>query len=274
MKIFKALHIKEALRYRMTVMIALTIVSVSMGFYADAGIPEKYGEKYTSSDGRECLRVKCYVQCDYVVSNGFKFRPNTYLEYFPDNTVRWVWNVYDYKEVEGVRIDDAGSFKIEAGGQVGRVIGVGNTIHEAAYICIYPMMQIENRNILLKEKKEIVFKVAHDNTFRVEISGIPSNASGAFGPIYTGYYFMKNDDGDYGTVGHYEKTTYLFGPYWQMFLNFILAPEGVTPDSVDEIFTDESDADSPIVDLLGNRVERNSLTLGIYIYKGKKILVK
>lgn len=59
-----------------------------------------------------------------------------------------------------------------------------------------------------------------------------------------------------------------------MFLNFILAPEGVTPDSVDEIITDDSDADLPIFDLLGNRVERNSLTPGIYIYKGKKILIK
>lgn len=255
-------------------MIALTIVYVSMGFYADAGIPEKYGEKYTSSDGRECLRVKCYVQCDYVISNGFKFRPNTYLEYFPNNTVRWVWNGYDYKEVEGVRIDDAGSFKIETGAQVGREAWNSNTFHGGAFIGIYPMMQIENRNILLEEKKDIVFKVVHDNTFRVEISGIPGNASGAFGPIYAGYYLVKDDDGDSGTVGHYEKTTYLFGPNWQMFLNFILAPEGVTPDSVDEILTDEPDSDSPIFNLLGNRVERNSLTPGIYIYKGKKILVK
>lgn len=274
MKIFNVLHERKALNSKIAIGIALAITTAISGFHANAGIPEKYGEKYTSSNGKECLRVKCYVKCDYVKSEGFTFPALTYLEYFSDNSVRWILNSWGDWIAEGVRTDDAGSFKIDAGSVIGENFLHGNSTNEFANICIYPMMQIEGRNILLTDKREMIFKVAHDNTFRMEYDGFPANATGGFGYCYRNYYYHYHDDNVYNIIGRYRETKYPFGPNWQMFLNFILAPEGVTPNSVNEIFSDDSGTDSPIFDILGNRVEKNSLAPGIYIYKGKKILVK
>lgn len=274
MKKFNDRRLRKALSNRIATMIALAITFAISGFHANAGIPEKYGEKCTSSNGKECLRVKCYVKCDYVKSEGFTFPALTYLEYFSDNSVRWILNSWGDWIAEGVRTDDAGSFKVDAGSIIGQTFLHGNSTNESASICIYPMTQIEGRNILLPDKREMVFKVAHDNTFRMEYDGFPSKAIGGFGYCYRNYYYHYHDDNLHNIIGRYKKTTYPFGPNWQMFLNFILAPEGVTPGSVNEIFSDESETDSPIFDILGKRVERNSLSPGIYIYKGKKFLVK
>ena len=81
-------------------------------FDPDTGFLQKYGEKTTSDNGQECLRVKFYMNGKTVGDGGYGVSDPSYVDYFPDGSVEWVWREEDYRDnigAKGTRIDDVGT---------------------------------------------------------------------------------------------------------------------------------------------------------------------
>lgn len=69
-------------KYALWIVCALFAVLLSIPVYA--GIPEKYGTKTVTKDGRECSRVKFYIYSKSVIDNGYRIPNPTCVDYFPD----------------------------------------------------------------------------------------------------------------------------------------------------------------------------------------------
>lgn len=237
---------------------------------AKAGLPEKYGERF-SSDGKVWYKVQLAVDYTPAMLRGYKLPNLTSITYNSDGSIFWDWgNIFDGGgAVKGTRIDEAGSFTVKAGDYIGSewIHTNSGTYGMTAEINIFPMMQYDGLDILIPGRGNIIFRVFDDNRIRMEcdIKDIPSEAKIGFGPVETNY----NEWG--GSSGN---STYEYGPGWQMFLDFCMTPVYMGLDSVDGIIDDSMKTDAPVYDILGHMVDRNNLTPGIYIYKGKKILVK
>lgn len=260
----------------MSVLAVFLLACLFFPFLVTAGIPEKYGEECTTSDSKRYYKVKFSVKNNPVLEKHQVLPESeyTYVQYYLDGTVEWIWKsrlAEGYiNEVKGTRIDDAGSFRIKAGDIIGAAsFSTTRYLREDADISIYPMMQYEGMNILLTHLDDIIFRVDQDELIRMEHDhkNLPSNAKIGFGPIYSGYYYIFKDD---------PMTRYDYGPEWQMLLDFSMKPLYPKQDAVDEVIDDAAETDTPFYDILGQRVgtDKNNLTPGIYIYKGKKILVK
>lgn len=245
-------------------------------FSVKAGIPEKYGEKF-SSGGKVWYEVQFEGNWTSLPS-GVQVRNISTITYNSDGSVQWDWEtIYDYCiRVKGIRIDEAGSFKVKAGDEIGYDYWHGTGSNGYSYqINIYPMMQYDGLDILLTDCENIIFRVSPDNTIRMECdnANIPAQAEIGFGPIYTNY--SEYDSTDYEDYySNYYSKKYKYGPGWKMFLNFSMKPVNMGMDSIDGIIDDSMKIDAPVYDILGNMVDRNNLSPGIYIYRGKKILVK
>lgn len=191
-------------------------------FDPDTGFLQKYGEKTTSDNGQECLRVKFYMNGKTVGDGGYCVSDPSYVDYFPDGSVEWTWGRNTV--AKGTKIDDAGSFKIEAGNQIYEDSYSGSNSHLNAKICVYPMMQYNGEDILLTGIEEMVFRVSEDDVIRFECdsTNLPSDAKIGFGSIYKDYYTW-----DYSGFegGGRTSESYKYGPYWQMYLNFAMLPD-------------------------------------------------
>ena len=152
-------------------------------FDPDTGFLQKYGEKTTSDNGQECLRVKFYMNGKTVGDGGYGVSDPSYVDYFPDGSVEWMWGRNTV--AKGTKIDDAGSFKVEAGNQISEDSYSGSNAHLNAKICIYPMMQYNGEDILLTGIEEMVFRVSEDDVIRFECDSknLPSDAKIGFGSI-------------------------------------------------------------------------------------------
>ena len=191
-------------------------------FDPDTGFLQKYGEKTTSDNGQECLRVKFYMNGETVGDGGYGVSDPSYVDYFPDGSVEWTWGRNTV--AKGTKIDDAGSFKIEAGNQIYEDSYSGSNSHLNAKICVYPMMQYNGEDILLTGIEEMVFRVSEDDVIRFECdsTNLPSDAKIGFGSIYKDYYTW-----DYSGFegGGRTSESYKYGPYWLMYLNFAMSPD-------------------------------------------------
>lgn len=258
--------------------IVCALVTVLFSISAHAGIPEKYGTKTVTKDGRECLRVKFYIYSKSVKDMSYIIPNPTYVDYFPDGSVEWVWVEEKYRDnigAKGTRIDDAGSFSIKAGTVVDRDYYSGTAEHLSSKTSLYPMMQYDGEDILLTDWDELIFKASSDEIIRFENSktDLPSEAKVGFGPIDTDYSTWRNN-GEGEIIGIDTSESYKYGPNWQMFLDFSMSPDSKYLDSIDEIINDSKATDTPIFDIYGRPVDRTNVNPGIYIYKGRKVLVK
>lgn len=243
---------------------------------AKAGLPEKYGERF-SNDGKVWYKVPLEANWTSAYS-GCQYNAISYITYDSDGSVTWDWeSIYDNGvRVKGVRIDEAGSFKVKTGDQIGFDAWHGTGINGYTYhINIYPMMRYDGMDILLTDWEDIIFRVSSDNTIRMECdkANIPTQAEIGFGGIETDYFEYNESDSEfyYGNY-YYKKCNY--GPSWQMYLDFSLIPLYANQDSLDEVINDSSEHDVLIYDIFGRRVDGNHPAPGIYICNGKKILIK
>lgn len=277
----KARHLKSC-RQAMRVLAAILLVCAFFPSLVKAGIPEKYGEKCTTSDRKRYYLVKFSVKNNPVKKNN-QILPEseyTYIKYYLDGTVEWDW-FGEFAEgwisgVKGTRIDDNGSFKLKRSDVIGHIEPYSplGSLWRNANINLFPMIQFDGMNILITDWNDIIFRVGEDEQIRMECNkeNIPSEAKIGFGPIYTNY--VLSDHSEYNN--NYKVTKYDYGPEWQMLLDFSMKPLYPNQNAIHEIIDDAAEADTPIYDIFGKRMEadKNSLTPGIYIYKGQKILVK
>lgn len=262
----------------------LTFFVFCVPFNSIADTKDRNGmEAPDSRSGYLDARIKYYVRSSYVNQDTpLPFENTTTVIYNSDGTVNWEWeNGFNAEHivVHGIQIDNAGSFKVKAGDRIGGYYHNASTWSTGYNYNLYPMMQYDGMNILLTDWDDIIFRVGPDKIIRMECNkdNIPSDAKVGFGPIKTDYY-----DTYYYYYGGYENPYYVnykssegkYG-YWMMFLDFRLIPISMDPDSsVDGIIVDNTETESPVYDIMGNRVDRNNLSPGIYICRGKKILVK
>lgn len=196
-------------------------------FDPDAGFLQKYGEKTTSGNGQECLRVKLYMNGETVGDGGYGVSDPSYVDYFPNDSVEWVWGGSN-TVAKGTKIDDAGSFKIEAGNQIDEEYYSGTTSHLNSKICVYPMMQYKGEDILLTDIEEMVFRVSKDDVIRFECdrTGLPDDAEVGFGSIDKDYRTWEYSE---IVEGNGTSESYKYGPYWLMYLNFTMSPDAKKP---------------------------------------------
>ncbi len=263
-------------KYALWIVCALFAVLLSIPVYA--GIPEKYGTKTVTKDGRECSRVKFYIYSKSVIDNGYRIPNPTCVDYFPDGSVEWVWREEDYRDnigAKGTRIDDAGSFSIKAGTVVDRDYYSGTVEHLSSNTSLYPMMQYDGDDILLINWDDLIFRASSDEIIRFDNNkaDLPSEAKIGFGPIDTDYSTWRNN-GQGEIIGIDTSEFYKYGPNWQMFLDFSMSPDSKYLDSIDDIINDSKATDTPIFDIYGRPVKRTDINPGIYIYKGRRVLVK
>ena len=266
----------------MLVFFLLTFFGFCVPFNSIADTNDRNGMKAPDSRGGYLdAGIEYYVRCSYINYDQLPFENTTTVIYNSDGTVNWNWE-YGFDEelivVHGIQIDNAGSFKVKAGDRIGGYYHSASTWDIIYKYTLYPMMQYDGMNILLTDWDDIIFRVGPDKIIRMECNknNIPSDAKVGFGPIQTDYDYT-----DYLYYGGYENPYYVnyessrrkYGA-WMMFLDFRLVPLFLNTDSVDRIIDDNSETESPVYDIMGNRVDRNNLSPGIYICRGKKILVK
>lgn len=256
--------------------ILITLAIAGITLCANAGIPEKYGEQHEDRNGQKLLRVKFFIRNKPLEDYGSQWQGISYIDYYNDGTVKWNWNTFNEGhpiEIKGQRSDSAGSFKVTVGDIVGYDYIFSNNTSMSGEVCIYPMMQFEEANILLIDKDVISFNVGVDEIVSMEWSGVPPQAKAGFGFIDRKYnYDYGYKDAFYVDEG--ESTYYPFGPTWLMFTDFSMTPLMPDQNSVEDIGADSVDKDNQFYDLFGRKVNGQPQTPGIYICNGRKILIK